>query len=138
MCIVSMVMDHFDPLFPRPDGTPIVPRIEPFDTTPVGGAPPVTMPFQWPTAQTMRAELDELRKLIGEFKELYAAAKKIDVVTKQPDCEDPEKIKLLSRVSDLETRIDQLERERQAHSMLKTISKKPKKRAKRRTSNSRA
>lgn len=62
----------------------------------------------------MRAELDELRSLVNQFKELYEAAKKIDVITKQPDCEDPEKARLVDRVRHLEGRLNLIEAELKA------------------------
>ncbi len=35
------------------------------------------------------------RESLEEFKQLLEAAKKFDIVSKQPDCEDPEKAKWL-------------------------------------------
>ena len=112
MCVVSMVMEHYQPIFPQPEPTPV----QPFQ-------PMQTVPFSWPTPQTMAGELQELRVLIGEFRELYEATKKIDVLTKQPDCEDPEKIKLVARVDLLEKRLMELEATR------KPTKKRPKKKA---------
>ena len=90
MCVVSMVMDHYEP------------RIQPLDWTGLGGG-------TWTNTPGMREQIEELKKLIAEFKEAVEAAKRIDVLTKQPDCEDPEKVKLLDRVAELERRLDQLE-----------------------------
>ncbi len=84
MCVVSMVMDHYEPLIPRVVPTTFTPAIgfHTFD----------------PHA--------ELRKLIEDFKEAVAAARKVDALTKQPDCEDPEKAKLEERVTELERIVD--------------------------------
>jgi len=99
-----MVMDHYGTRFPRnpweieipaPDATPATQTI-----TTVGTL------FN----PDLAAEVARLRKLIDEFREAVEAAKKIDVLTKQPDCEDPEKAKLLDRVAELERRLDQLEK----------------------------
>ncbi len=77
MCVVSMVIDQFSPFF---QPTQIVPFTvdEPSDS---GAA---------------------LRRLIDEFRVALAAAKTVDRLTGQPDCEDPEKAKLLARVDALE------------------------------------
>lgn len=85
MYIVSNVMDHYRPQF------------EPYrrDTTP-------TSTF----TITQSVDLVELARLIEDFKEAVAAAKKLDVLTKQPDCEDPEKAKLVARVADLEKQLE--------------------------------
>lgn len=50
--------------------------------------------------------IQELRALIAEFKEAVAAARKVDLLTKQPDCEDPEKAKLEERVARIEKALD--------------------------------
>lgn len=82
MCTVSMVMDHYQPIFPNYPATMI--------TIPDSLSP---------------AELKELRALVKEFKEALKAAKLLDRVLKQPDCEDPEKMKLEKRVAKLERQL---------------------------------
>src|SRR5579863_882455 len=92
MCVVSNVHDHFNPLFP-----PIVPTAAPsFDPT----------TLQWPIVPA--PDLTEMRKLIYDFKEAVAAAQKLDMLMKQPDCVDPDKAKLQERVARLEKVIDAL------------------------------
>ena len=102
MCVVSMVIDHYDDRFKR--------WFEPFPTI-----QPDTIPIQpikrEPVSLPLKLEgLDELRQLIAEFKEAIAAAKKVDALTKQPDCEDPEKAKLIERVAALEARVAKIVR----------------------------
>lgn len=103
MCVVSMVMDHYEPLIPdnwQPKPNHIL----------TGGAPVI----QWPPAQAidtatveaLRAEGDRLERLIADFKTAVEAARKVDALTAQPDCEDPEKAKLEARVAELERRLD--------------------------------
>jgi hypothetical protein len=84
MCVVSMVHDHYFDRFK--------PYVQPQET-------------KWPWPAEPPVDTDELRKLIDEFKEAIAAAKKIDVLTKQPDCVDPEKAKLSARVAELEKKL---------------------------------
>lgn len=64
--------------------------------------PPQTITFTQPLLQL---PLDELRKLIDEFKEAVAAARTVDRLTGQPDCADPEKAKLEQRVAELEAQL---------------------------------
>lgn len=82
MCVVSMVHDHY------------LDRFQPYVT------PDITI--SWPPPSL---DLSELRKLIEEFKEAISAAKTIDVLTKQPDCVDPEKARLSARVAELEAKL---------------------------------
>lgn len=87
MCVVSMVHDHFGKTFPDMQ-LYISPNTNP---------PAVTTTTTWPSF-----DLVELRGLIKEFRELVAAAKRIDEVTGQPDCVDPVKAQLEQRVEKLE------------------------------------
>lgn len=102
MCIVSMVHDHYGPRFPSPDRilwpSPVSPFVPPVDIHPA----PATAPLTLISAE----EVAELRKLIAEFREAVAAAARLDVLTRQPDCVDPEKAKLEARVAELERRLD--------------------------------
>lgn len=94
MCIVSNVIDHYQPLIPDDFLRPrVVPQPAPYHS-----------PFSIPVITS--AEVAEVRALISEFKEALAAAKKLDVLMKQPDCVDPDKAKLIARVADLENRLD--------------------------------
>lgn len=93
MCVISDVMDRYNPWFPQtvPDPT------QPGST------------FDWSKIFTPQApDLTEMRKLIDEFKEAIEHAKKLDVLMKQPDCIDDDKAKLLERVARLEKVIDAL------------------------------
>ena len=102
MCVVSMVMDHYKPLIPE-NWQPKPVQID-----------PVAPAFVWHPAQTidaatveaLRAEGDRLERLIADFKQAVAAARTVDALTAQPDCEDPEKAKLEARVAELERRLD--------------------------------
>jgi len=80
MCVVSMVYDHFKPEF---DGWQI-------DAT--KNILPAVAPVA-PFVVISQVEISQLRSLIKEFKEAVSAAKVIDKLTNQPDCEDPEKKK---------------------------------------------
>ncbi len=104
MCVYSAVMDHFKPLFP--EVVPIVPRPTMFPwtiQTPTYGEPsPPTVTF----ADISPQRIAELRSLIERFEKAVAAAKVVDALTGQPDCEDPEKAKLETRVKWLERRLD--------------------------------
>ena len=91
MCVVSGVYDHYRDLFPKPN--------QDFVTITTDGVSPAVIPSQ---------DLAELRKLIEEFKEAIAAAKVVDRLTGQPDCEDPEKAKLEARVAALEKELNRM------------------------------
>lgn len=101
MCVYSMVMDHYKPIF-----EPWVPN----GGTPVQPYTPPSNPHQTLDLSGIMVgpQVAELRKLIAEFKEALEAAKKVDALTAQPDCEDPEKAKLVERVAELERRLDEL------------------------------
>jgi hypothetical protein len=121
MCMVSMVYDHYEKRFPWGPGWPYSPS--PGTGIPM---PAPANPFA-PQAQPIRdasekakelkrlkdlikpepsPEIEELRKLIAEFREAVAAAKKVDELTNQPDCFDPKKATLEERVSELERRLN--------------------------------
>lgn len=100
MCVYSMVHDHFWPRIPEK-----LPEIK-----------PVTWPT-WPPPEDNQpeltavwAEIERIKKLIEEFREAGKAAEKVDKLTGQPDCVDPEKAKLQERVAELEKQIKKLER----------------------------
>lgn len=52
-------------------------------------------------AEQLRAEMAELREQLEALKKLLIAAKIYDKETKQADCEDAEKVKLLRRLAEL-------------------------------------
>jgi hypothetical protein len=86
-------MDHYQPKF------------DPYEQRNVTTGTITLTPFGNVTDLT-QAEVDDLRKLIAQFKEATAAAKKVDALTAQPDCEDPEKVKLQDRVKELEAQLE--------------------------------
>lgn len=90
MCVYSNVLDHFQPLIPQPF-EPAVPY------TP-GGPLPTTGSWPW----TPAVPPSELRQILDDFKAALAAAKTVDRLVGHPDCEDPEKAKLVARVAELE------------------------------------
>lgn len=100
MCVVSMVLDYYQPLFPEP--------IKPLDA----------LPYISPTI-----DLVKLQQLIDEFRECIEAAKKIDILTKKPDCEDPEKIKLLARITELEQFVSKSKKKKKSKKSTKKSSK---------------
>lgn len=80
MCMVSFVGSHYDDRWR--------PQVQPFTTVQT-----------WITNVT-REEFEALRSEVAEMKELLIAAKRIDEVTGQPDCEMEEKVDLLRRVAE--------------------------------------
>lgn len=95
MCVVSMVMDHYRDRWP-PQQWP-VPEISPDIYDPL---------------EDYRKKLEDFLRKAQVVKEAKRAAEKVDRLTSQPDCEDPEKMKYLlaleERVSQLEERLAQL------------------------------
>lgn len=102
MCVMSVVMDQFRPRFPSPEQwpSPQYPRQPWMTPIPMKLTPPPD-PF----------EIEQLRKLIEDFREAVKAAEVIDRVTGEPDCVDPEKGKLVERVAELEAKIAKCERD---------------------------
>lgn len=106
MCVVSAVMDMGRQQWPDlgdpawRDSFPIIfpPGRPPTDASPIA---PLTPLKPAPTLPT-QAEIEA-------FLALYRAAQKFDEVAKQPDCEDPEKIKLLDAILALQKRLEQVE-----------------------------
>lgn len=95
MCVMSMVHDYYQPLIPqRWDWHPLVP----FTPSPVQPVQPL--------------DPDALRKLLDDYRKATEAAERVDALTGQPDCVDPEKAKLERRVAELEKRLAQLENPR--------------------------
>lgn len=107
MCIVSNVMDGYNPfipVWPQPGTTPWVPPGD--STAPVPISPPQPIRFEDFTP----AYWD---KLLRTFQEAMDAAKKADKLTGQPDCSDPEKLKLLERVERLEEELKKIKKEKE-------------------------
>lgn len=114
MCVVSMVMDHYKERFP-PDWWP-EPEPRPWIIAPSGGdvdwtqgQKTKTVTMIAPVTDEMQKLVEEMRRLIHEFKVAVKAAKLVDRLTSQPDCEDPEKVRLEERVAELELRLKALE-----------------------------
>lgn len=81
MCVMSTVVDHFNPIMPQ----------VPFVQQPFTNVPPL-----------LGVELAELRELIAEFREAAEAAKTVDRLLGEPDCVDPAKGDLEARVRRIE------------------------------------
>ncbi len=93
-----MVFDHYQPKIPVDWGTEFIP-----------GTVTITSPQPEPQksdTEKLVEEIAALRKVIADFREALQAAMKVDRLTNQPDCADPEKAKLEQRVADLERRLD--------------------------------
>lgn len=101
MCVYSAVFDHYAPRF-DPWNAPAVPLVP---LTPISLEPPIDL-----SAFGIKGDLEELKKLIKEFKEAAEHAKKLDTLMQNPDCEDPDKAKLLDRIADLEKAIAELKK----------------------------
>ena len=93
MCVVSMVHDHFDQ---------VIPWVQPARYEPSRTSDPLTLPNVFTVEQIPAAYVEDLKRLIEEFRSLVEAAKRIDAATGQPDCLDSEKAKLTGRVAELE------------------------------------
>lgn len=104
MCVVSMVSGHYEKRWPFNEPST-------FPSTFPGGIGPAPQaipnnPFQQ-LQQFQPSELAELRKILQEFREAMAAAKRVDELTAQPDCEDAgKKSALEASVTELEKRLD--------------------------------
>jgi len=103
MCVVSMVMDHYDerwrkqyptfyPSYPNitfpPVTTPIVPRVE-------GPLPQPTIIKEEPVIT--REEFNQLKKEIQDLKELLQRAQNYDKIHNEPDCHNDEKIATIKK-----------------------------------------
>lgn len=99
MCVYSMVVDHFNPLIPHPDTLPWFTRPT---TLP---APGITV-----TPPAQAATIEEIKTLLDAFRKSLEAAKVVDALTGQPDCEaaEADKAALLRRVEALEAAVAQL------------------------------
>lgn len=88
MCVVSNVYDYWGPKIPQP------PAVYP---TVIHNPPAITP-----------QEVEELKKLIKEFKEAVAIARRLDELMSQSDCVDPDKAKLEDRVKKIEDWIEKI------------------------------
>lgn len=87
----------------------IVPDVQPQPWQQPAQVHGTTFTLAQPLTDEVRKMLEEMRALIAEFREALHAAQVVDRLTKQPDCEDPEKAKLVDRVAELERRLNELE-----------------------------
>ncbi len=93
MCVMSMVHDYLG-RYPWPD----VPSMPKPVYVPVASYPPVPT-LDW----------SAIKIAIEDFHKSVAAAKIVDDLTGQPDCEDPDKLRLAEKIVALEKRIAELE-----------------------------
>ena len=101
MCVISMVMDKFEPLIPSEDD--LKKWLEPYVTVPFPGTIAIQgFPAPEPPKYATQEDIQRLEKLIQDFHTAVTAAKVVDDLTGQPDCIDPEKAKLIERVELLE------------------------------------
>lgn len=111
MCIVSMVHDHFKKEFEPFKRWPQAP-FEPYEPYIPMPGPPSPIPYapnQLAPQIVAPGEVEKVRQLIKDFREAVEMALKLDVLTKQPDCIDPEKAQLEKRVAELERIVKSLE-----------------------------
>lgn len=91
MCVYSAVFDHFTPQFDK--------WVKPVPYQPTYPISPITIENE-----------DAIRKLIEEFQQAAEHAKKLDEIMKKPDCEDPDKAKLLERIAKIEEELAKLKK----------------------------
>lgn len=71
--------------------------------------------WNWPTEWQLPkrpSEQEEVKRMIQDLKEQVRAARLLDHTLRQPDCEDPEKAKLLDKVAKLEAELKALKQPR--------------------------
>lgn len=90
MCVMSMVYDHYIPLFPEQWQELNIPQQLTISISP---------------KEIVELKKMMLKNLIEEFKKAIKSAKVLDKLMKQKDCVDPEKEKLKKRVFSLEKRL---------------------------------
>ena len=101
-----MVIDHYQNTIPW--DVPWIPPIQPIEPLkPIEPVDPEATKRLFQPLAT-KADIDELIKLLKDFRKAEAAAKVVDELTGQKDCVDPEKAKLLERVAQLEKEIEKL------------------------------
>lgn len=112
MCVYSGIGPIFDPLVPYPWERQTT---LPLNPQPWGPVPSTGLPIT----------PEDLRTLLDAFHEAVAAAKKADRAAGQPDCTDPEKVKLEDRVAELERRLDAMLKPKKAQDRKLRKPKKP-------------
>lgn len=85
MCVVSMVIDHYDEKWCK-NWHPMIPPIKPM---------PVPYPVNWPPVPRVPTQAE-----IDEFYELLRKAREYDKKNNQPDCEMEEKKKALLKLAE--------------------------------------
>lgn len=98
MCALSFVMEQWSPWVPQPAQQ---------WPSQIGWTEPQPQVAEDATNEYVREMLDSLEKAME-------AARKLDELTGQPDCVDPDKAKLLNRVEELERRLQQIEESRES------------------------
>ncbi len=88
MCVVSMVGDYYADRWKYIPNSPTI-----YPTLP---ASPIE--FQVGVSQK---EFQDLKREVEEMRELLKAAKRIDEITGQADCEQADKVALLRRVAEM-------------------------------------
>lgn len=88
MCTVSAIYDHYNPYFD--------PWVRPLTVVPY--VPPPSLAWE------------KLAQLIADFRAALGAARLIDQLTGQPDCEDKQKAMLEEQVQALEERLAEIQR----------------------------
>lgn len=109
MCIVSAVMDQWNPHIPRPVQPWTYPPLAPTPTVIPLTVGPGTIQMQPPSVAEDGTPNAIVRELIESLRKAIEAAETLDRLTGQPDCADPEKAKLLDRVDVLESRLDAID-----------------------------
>lgn len=102
MCFISMVMDDYTKQrWPWNE-----PQVQPEFT--INTISPSFYPTNVIVSNLTKEDVDRLEKLITEFKEAITIANRLDILTKKPDCIDPEKEKLIARVAELEEQLNKI------------------------------
>lgn len=108
MCVTSAVMDQWNPYIPQPNKIWPQPQTVPY-TQPYN-IPPNQQITIWPQPQVAGGvDNGTVKELIDSLRQALEAAEKLDELTNQPDCVDPEKAKLMERVAILEARLDEID-----------------------------
>ena len=98
MCVVSFIGDHYsDTWKPYTVPTPSYPTTYPWNPTTYPWNPVPKTVIQLPD---LRDELEKLRQEVNEMKELLKAAKRIDELTGQPDCQKDERVAVVRAVAE--------------------------------------
>lgn len=93
MCIVSMVVDHYNDKWWR-EISPSTPIFTPGHGT-IPGVPPTVTLAEF---LALKQKVEEFKKEFEDMKELLKRAKIYDEVNNQPDCESDEKLAKLEKI----------------------------------------